>query len=405
MNDHWKEERTSQPGQNARNQSNVSWANFSLSNKVTSTVFLCQDETCDDDDMDDMFSVFAWSTSVGNDQFSLGSKFSAIELKTDLSTGHRRSTVQGSIGELRKHPGFAGDATRPEHNNRSHAKASDQSNDSLSGHEKAIRLPSSRQNNRHTVNPPRHDTSGVELPSRCQLRSQRRSSMPLMLTSDLDPDKTLKPTRSINHPETPGRHTKRRASMSSGMSRTNEFPKPRPVDMQLLLQSMPFVEDRELEVRCMSMPRGSSMSTSLSVEHSTKPQSSVENRDTFVTYELPSSIDRYSQPKCQSPGKKSSMLLRGSIPTASHLSYDELAPSQNDQVLKSGVRPVRRKSNDGMHRGELIEEGYSSSSYQKNRAPPSNHFSLKALSEQHARRQDSERRCSRSGRMSRRSSM
>ena len=87
-----------------------------------------------------------------------------------------------------------------------------------------------------------------------------------------EPDQDVEPHQSLGDRETPARRSvrsKRRESLSSTMTRTNELPKPRPVDLRLFPQALPFLaghtpETPELPSRYSRMARRSSMPNSLS---------------------------------------------------------------------------------------------------------------------------------------------
>ncbi|KAI2514318.1 hypothetical protein MHU86_211 [Fragilaria crotonensis] len=462
MNDHDDEEDGYQPGSRvyAWNQSTTSWGNFPGLKTLGHVAPLCNEGSDDEHDVEDMFSIFSWSSVVAKDQFSKDydrAKESSIEEEpltysvdivdrsasttaetADGSGGHRRSRRRASMGGSRPYSKSPGDITRRERFHRSRSKDTNRSSDSLSGNEEPRKRRKSRSRRKHSSRDPEsgddearmlrksrstrkssHSTSysapdgGVDVdeparthrrvqrrasmpllmnpdttydeperqasqkssystpyaapevdvemeePPRAHRRAQRRASMPLMTNPDTandEPEPQAKSRRSLLDPETPARRSvrsKRRESMSSTMSRTNELPKPRPVDMRLFPQALPFLEGLapktpETPSRSGRMLRRSSMPTSMSYTDNLP-----KSRPLDASHMSPNSAlnvpvdDRYSDSERRLAGgggghSSSRMKRRGS----SGMSYDEVPVTPGGRDRPEGTRQIRRKSNE-----------------------------------------------------------
>ena len=260
----------------------------------------------------------------------------------------------------------------------------------------------------------------LEEPARVHRRTQRRASMPLMHSLEdvpQEPEREERPRRSLglDDVEAPARRSvraKRRESLSSSsMTRTNELPKPRPVDMRLFPQAMPFLEERALETpeappRSGRMARRSSMPNSMSYPNDTpKPRP----LDTSLLSPVVASAILHNESSNdqgrRSSGGRTSRTKRPSMSTSSYGQEPPMTPGGYDRDRLMGTRQVRRKSNDhpDLQSSNDYVDDVVVSSHSRRRESPTHAYDHDDAAPH--RLPVPEQQTRRSGRMSRRSSM
>jgi hypothetical protein len=174
------------------------------------------------------------------------------------------------------------------------------------------------------------------------------------------PEREERPRRSLglNDVEAPARRSvraKRRESLSSSsMTRTNELPKPRPVDMRLFPQAMPFMDGQTLETPETPsrsgrprMARRSSMPNSTSYPNDTPKPRPLDT--SLLSPVVASAILHNESSNDQarlSSGGHASRTKRPSMSTSSYGLEPPMTPGGYDRDRLMGTRQVRRKSND-----------------------------------------------------------
>jgi hypothetical protein len=435
MDDNDDEEGAYQRGSrvHAWNQSTTSWGNFPGLKSLGHVTPLCNDGSDDENDGEDMFSIFAWSLVVAKDQFSKDhhdrATNSSMEeeprtysvdivdrsAKTsadsaEVNGGHRRSRRRASMGGSRPYSKSPGDITRRERFHRSRSKDSQCSSGSLSGDDEPRKHRKSRSSRKeiHSSSKPHnedeearilcksrssrkssHSTSCpvpdvallVDEPPRVHRRAQRHASMPMMTSPDTsydEPEPQAKSRHALVDPETPvcrSVRSKRRESLSSSMPRSNEFPKPRPVDMRLFPQALPFMEGLtpkapETPSRSSRMLRRSSMPTSMSYTDIVPNPRPLDTRllSPNLAFDAPKNVKCADSERCVSRARSSRSKSRGCMPSTI-MSSDEIqvTPGGGRERLE-GTRKTRRKSNDDCDDNVVMAE----SSRSRRRGSPTN---------------------------------